>query len=181
MVWLGGTFGAGKTTTGRLLVERAPGLRLFDPEWVGFLLREHLADRIAAEGITDFQQLPSWRRLVPVVAAELADATGQALVAVQSVLVEDYWRELRAGLEADGFEVVHLLLHADDATLRRRIEGDRVEAGARDWRLRHLAAYDAARPWLHATADLVLDTTDLTPDEVAGRVLGHVGWGSTEV
>ena len=110
-----------------------------------------------------------------------ADATGQALVAVQSVLVEDYWRELRAGLEADGFEVVHLLLHADDATLRRRIEGDRVEAGARDWRLRHLAAYDAARPWLHATADLVLDTTDLTPDEVAGRVLGHVGWGSTEV
>ena len=51
LVWLGGTFGAGKTTTGRLLVERAPGLRLFDPEWVGFLLRE--SKRLLAQEKSD--------------------------------------------------------------------------------------------------------------------------------
>ena len=65
IVWLNGAFGAGKSTTAKALVALAPRLRLFDPEWVGYLLRANLSDH----EFTDFQQLRPWRTLVPVVAA----------------------------------------------------------------------------------------------------------------
>jgi adenylylsulfate kinase-like enzyme len=53
IIWLNGTFGAGKTTTGRLLSQRSQRLRLFDPEWVGYMLRENLGDY----PVTDFPAL----------------------------------------------------------------------------------------------------------------------------
>jgi hypothetical protein len=40
IVWLNGTFGAGKTTTARELVTRLPDARVFGAEHVGFLLRQ---------------------------------------------------------------------------------------------------------------------------------------------
>jgi adenylate kinase family enzyme len=46
IIWLNGTFGAGKTTTARELVATTPGARLFDPELVGYLLRAILPDTV---------------------------------------------------------------------------------------------------------------------------------------
>ena len=62
IIWLNGTFGAGRTTTGRHLVQRSPRLRLFDPEWVGYMLRENLSDYPVA----DFRNWESWRVLTPI-------------------------------------------------------------------------------------------------------------------
>jgi hypothetical protein len=87
ILWINGTFGVGKTTTANLIVQRAPVWRLFDPEWVGYMLRANLGDRDFA----DFQELPPWRALVPRVAYEIAALTGDGLLAVQTVLVEEYW------------------------------------------------------------------------------------------
>jgi hypothetical protein len=44
IVWVNGTFGVGKTTTATQLVSLSPELRLFDPEWVGYLLMNNLSD-----------------------------------------------------------------------------------------------------------------------------------------
>jgi len=44
IVWLNGAFGAGKSTTAKALVALSPRLRLFDPEWVGYLLRANLSN-----------------------------------------------------------------------------------------------------------------------------------------
>lgn len=35
IVWINGAFGAGKTTTGRELIELIPNSTLFDPEVIG--------------------------------------------------------------------------------------------------------------------------------------------------
>lgn len=40
IVWINGAFGAGKTVVAEALLSHLPGARLFDPERVGFLLRE---------------------------------------------------------------------------------------------------------------------------------------------
>lgn len=93
IIWLNGTFGVGKTTTARLLSQRDQRLRLFDPEWVGYMLRENLSDY----PVTDFRHWESWRVLTPVVADELIRFSGQGLVAPQTVLEEDYWDELMSG------------------------------------------------------------------------------------
>ena len=166
IIWINGTFGAGKTTTGTHLVQKDPRLRLFDPEWVGYLLRNNLSDH----EVTDFRDYESWRVLTPVVADELVRFTGQSLVAVQTVLEEEYWDELETGLTDRGHQVLHVVLEADEAVIRRRIDSDQVEAAARPWRLDHLPVYAGARPWLAARADLVVDTTLMTPGLAADEI-----------
>ena len=59
-----------------------PGLRLFDPEAVGYLPMSSLKD----QAFSDFQDQPAWRALVPATALEIRRHTGQHLVAVQTVL-----------------------------------------------------------------------------------------------
>lgn len=165
-MWLNGTFGAGKTTTGTLLAQRDERLRVFDPEWVGYLLANNLADH----EVSDFQHYESWRRLVPVVADEVARFTGQSLVAVQTVLDEGYFAELEGGLTLLGHEVLHVVLESDDAVMRERIAADEVEGGARQWRLDHLAAYASARDWMVRAADVVVDSSRLAPQAVTDQV-----------
>lgn len=170
IIWLNGTFGAGKTTTARHLVDTLPGVRLFDPEYVGYMVAQHLRDST----FTDFQQLSPWRALVPTVMDEISRFTGQGLVAPQSVLVESYWRELHAGFRAYSLDVVTVLLDADPYVLEARIRGDEVERQASAWRLDHLAEYAAARTWMVAAADLVVDSTTLTPTEVSAAIVAFL-------
>jgi hypothetical protein len=160
IVWLNGTFGAGKTTTAAELLAMLPGSRLFDPETVGYMLRPSLADH----PVTDFQHWPPWRALVAATATELARYTGQHLIAPQTVLIQDYLEEITATLTAAGQETFHVVLDADEATLRARIES---ADEARQWRLAHLPDYQNARPWLLRTADLVVDTGHHSPADVA--------------
>ena len=163
IVWLNGTFGAGKTTTAEALLPLLDGARLFDPETVGYMLGPNLADRPVA----DFQHWPPWRSLVVATAAELIRYTGQHLIAPQTVLDRSYLAEIFEGLRSVGIDVFHVVLDSEESLLRRRIEGSDE---ARQWRLDHLARYQAARGWLAEEADLILDTSVMGPGEVASRI-----------
>ncbi len=102
IVWLNGTFGAGKTTTGAELQALVPGARLFDPETVGYMLRPNLTDH----PVRDFQDWPPWRPLVVATATELARYTGEHLIAAQTILSRAYLAEIFNGLRAAGLTVV---------------------------------------------------------------------------
>jgi chloramphenicol 3-O-phosphotransferase len=170
IVWLNGAFGAGKSSTARKLVDLSVGLRLFDPEWVGLMLRANLGDH----EFTDFQQLPPWRMLVPAVAGRIADFTGQDLVAAQTVLHQEYWAELQAGMTRLGHRVVHVLLDAPIDVLRARIAADRDGVDIRAWRHGHVEVYAEARPWLTAAADHIIDVGESTPEEAATEIDRHL-------
>lgn len=156
IVWLNGTFGSGKTTTSASLTKLEPTWRPFDPEAVGYMLADNLKDH----EVSDFQQYPPWRRLVPIVADEIVRFTGQQeLVAAQTVLVESYWEEIRSGLASRGHESFHVILDADAETLHARIDTDKaLPKGVRPWRHQHVDTYLAALPWLATCADLIIDT-----------------------
>jgi broad-specificity NMP kinase len=163
IVWINGTFGVGKTTTAKLISDRT-SWRMFDPEHVGYLLAGNLRDL----DFDDFQDLPPWRALVPAVADEIYRYTNStAMVAVQTVLVEDYWVELITGLTERGLPAFHVLLDCEEEELRRRVGADEIEEQALEWRLDHIADFGRARDWLTRSADLVIDTTDRPPDVVA--------------
>jgi len=144
---------------------------------VGYMLRANLGDL----KFSDFQELPPWRSLVPRVAREIVDLTGQDLIAVQTVLDERFWAELRAGLASEDLDVFHVVLDADEDILQRRIAGDegmraRIASGEVDpraelWRSQHVPAYLEARSWMLAAADLVIDTSRRPPGEIAQHVL----------
>lgn len=175
IIWLNGTFGAGKTTTATELTDLLNGSRIFDTEYVGFMLRHVLA----SEKVGNFQDWQPWRGLVVATATQVLDYVGGQLVIPQTVLNHQYWQEIRDGLGASGIPVCHVVLHADRAELTRRIDADSVETGAREWRLNHLDAYDAARSW-HSQEGHVIDTTDLEPRRVAQMVAEHIHTATTD-
>lgn len=167
IIWLNGTFGAGKTTTAKEVTALLPDSRLFDTEKVGEMLWHVLGvpDR-------DFQDFPPWRGLVVETARQVLDHVGGTLVVTQTVLVESYWQEIHDGLTRAGIPVHHVLLHTDRDTLVERIEtdGKPESAGARQWRLDHLTDYERALPRLRREAREI-DTTDVLPSRVAEAVL----------
>ncbi len=179
IVWLNGAFGAGKTRTARELADLIPDGTLYDPELIGLGLLSVLpADRLDQVG--EYQELPSWRRLVVDSAAALLMETHGTLVVPMSLLRQEHRDEIFGALAARGIPVRHVLLHAEETILRDRIrhradreENSEAAESVRAWCLDRLAAYRDALPWLTADAHLV-DTGLLSPREAAERVAAAV-------
>ncbi len=170
IVWINGTHGSGKTTTSALVQTLLPNSRIFDAEKVG----ETLMDITPGLPETDnFQHWPPWRPLVVETARRVLEYAGGTLVMPMTVLVEQYWREIHSGLTRYGIPIRHFVLHAQQETLRRRIEGD-TNMGPSSFRLVHLPLYaEAARTWLHVEAD-VIDTEDITAEQAARKIADAV-------
>lgn len=182
IVWLNGTYGAGKTSAARELLDLLPGSVLYDPELIGAGLRLLLPQKRMG-GASDYQDLRSWRRLVVDIAAALLTEVSGPLIAPMTLLRQEYRDEIFGGLAARRIPVCHVLAHADETILRERIAqreeipGD-PEAGTsvREWCLRHLAAYQDALPWLAADAHVV-DVGRLSPRQTAQRIAEAVRVG----
>lgn len=124
----------------------------------------------------DFQDYRPWRGLVVETARQVLDYVGGTLVVTQTVLTEQYWREIHTGLAKAGIPVHHFLLHTDHDTLVHRIETDTKPESieARQWRLDHLTAYRQALPWLQRETE-VIDTTHTPPARVADVITSRIG------
>ncbi|WP_316743359.1 NUDIX domain-containing protein [Streptomyces sp. MK7] len=188
VVWINGSFGAGKTTTARELIDLIPNSTLFDPEIIGGLLTRHLLPPKHLAEVGDFQDLPIWRRLVIDTAAAMLAELGGTLVVPMTLLRQEYRDEIFGGLAARRIGVRHVLLAPAETILRERIAGREVppdlpdgEARTRQWAYAHIEPYRAAlASWLAADAHLV-DTSALTPYETAVRIAEAVGSGVVPV
>lgn len=186
IVWINGAFGAGKTSTARELIDMIPNSTLYDPGLTGAGLRELLPQKRLAE-VSDFQDLPVWRRLVVDTAAALLADAGGVLVVPMTLLRQEYRDEIFGGLAARRIPVRHVLLALDETILRRRIAGrtGSAENGAdpagtersRRWAYEHIEPYGAALNWLRTDA-LVVDAGGLTPAQSAAVVAEAVHAGT---
>lgn len=166
ILWINGSFGAGKTTLSRALLERMPDAHVFDSEWVGEMLLHVLS---GPRPVQNFQDWPAWRSLTVEAIVAVHAELGGTLLVPQSVLVEEYWQELSRGIRDRGLELRALTLDVEPAELERRIRTDEVEAGAVDWRLDHLDRYRDARDWLARETELI-DATTRTPAELVEAI-----------
>jgi hypothetical protein len=116
LIWINGPFGVGKSTVARRLLKLRPGLRLFDPERVGFLLRTLWP----AEEVPDFQDLPIWREVVTGILEAAASDPARPIVVPMTLASSAYHEEMIGGLRAQGVDVRHFTLMAPAATVRRR-------------------------------------------------------------
>lgn len=176
IIWLNGTFGVGKTTTARGVVGHLPCARIFDPEEVGYML----AQVMVHEPVDDFQDRPLWRALVVKNATGIVEYAKGTLVVPMTVLRQEYAQEIFSGLAGEKIPYLHVLLHAEEEELRRRIaESDEhpgnpaASEGTRKWRYAKLEAYRDAFGWLAADAHVV-DTTFSAPEQVVQDVLAIV-------
>jgi predicted kinase len=170
IVWLNGTHGVGKTTTSALVQQLLPDARVLDAEKVGEVLMDIKPGLPATD---NFHHWEPWRPLVVETARRVLEYTGGTLVMPMTVLVESYWRETSDGLTAHGIPIRHFVLHADQATLRDRIQNDRI-LGPSTFRFAYLEPYaEAARTWLHDEAE-VIDTTRTTAVQAAQQIADSV-------
>jgi 8-oxo-dGTP pyrophosphatase MutT (NUDIX family) len=188
IVWINGTFGAGKSTAARELIELIPNSTLFDPEVIGGVLTHHLLPPKHLAAVGDFQDLPIWRRLVIDTAAAMLAELGGILVVPMTLLRQAYRDEIFGGLAARRIPVRHVLLAPAETILRERIAGREIppdlpdgELRTRQWAYDHIEPYRAAlASWLTADAHVV-DTSALTPHQTAVRIAEGVGSGAVPV
>lgn len=183
IVWINGAFSAGKTSAARELIDLIPNSTFYDPELIGGGLRDLLPQKRLAE-VSDYQDLPIWRRLVVDTAAALLAEVGGPLVVPMTLLRQEYRDEIFGGLAARRIPVCHVLLSADETILRGRIaareeyESDpEGSARVRQWAYEHIEPYRAALSWLADDAH-VIDTSALTPVQTAVRIADAVRTGA---
>jgi hypothetical protein len=166
IVWINGAFGAGKTTTAALLAERIPEAKIFDPEYVGYMLTAFVP---APTG--DFQDLPLWRHLVVETASGLARHHPHPWVVPMSLIDAGYRAEILGGIRKAGTDLREFVLAVPEPQLRARIDADQVDTRAAGWRQEHAARAVATFAAL-TDADFVDGT--MPPEQVAETILARL-------
>lgn len=168
-IWLNGAHGAGKTSVARRLAGARPGLRLVDPEQIGFMLRRLWP----GGGPADFQDLPAWRALTRDTLRALAeDPHVEDLVVPMTLAKPGHFQEIVGGLRAAGVDVRHFTLTASPATLRRRLRWRLDWPASRRWALSRIEPCHAAlQDDLFRTH---VETDGRRVGEIAGDILGRV-------
>ncbi|HFT8097997.1 TPA: hypothetical protein ACNHQY_005337, partial [Escherichia coli] len=89
IIWINGPFGAGKTTLAERLRDRRPKSLIFDPEEIGFVVKETVP--IPASG--DYQDLPLWRGLTIAAVSEIRRNYSQDIIIPMTLVHPDYLTE----------------------------------------------------------------------------------------
>ncbi|MGW7417697.1 NUDIX hydrolase [Streptomyces sp. NPDC054863] len=184
IVWINGAFGAGKTSTARELIDLIPNSTFYDPEVIGAGLGHLLPPKRLAE-VSDYQDLPIWRRMVVDTAAALLAEVGGVLVVPMTLLRQEYRDEIFGGLAARRIPVRHVLLQVDETILRERIAAREepgmsaadAEVRVRQWAYDHIEPYRAALGWITRDAHVV-DGGRSTPYEAAEQIAEAVRSGA---
>ncbi|MFO5557426.1 AAA family ATPase [Klebsiella pneumoniae] len=175
IIWINGPFGAGKTTLAERLRDRRPKSLIFDPEEIGFVVKETVP--IPASG--DYQDLPLWRGLTIAAVSEIRRNYSQDIIIPMTLVHPDYLTEILDGLRQIDDQLLHIFLMLNEDLLRHRISNQTMHpdpnrnAEIREWRLANVARCLAARERLPSTTR-VLDSGGHTSDELAAMVLDRL-------
>ncbi|HHS8623591.1 TPA: AAA family ATPase [Klebsiella pneumoniae] len=175
IIWINGPFGAGKTTLAERLRDRRPKSLIFDPEEIGFVVKETVP--IPASG--DYQDLPLWRGLTIAAVSEIRRNYSQDIIIPMTLVHPDYLTEILDGLRQIDDQLLHIFLMLNEDLSRHRISNQTMHpdpnrnAEIREWRLANVARCLAARERLPSTTR-VLDSGAHTSDELAAMVLDRL-------
>jgi len=118
IIWINGAFGSGKTTVAHELRRRVPGALLFDPEHIGFFLRQQ-APSVFPE--KDFQDIPLWRSFTRQILTTISGRHPGVLIVPMTLVNPQYYHEIITFLQEGGVEVEHYILSATKKTLLKRL------------------------------------------------------------
>jgi hypothetical protein len=171
IVWINGAYGSGKTTLVTEITRRRSDAVIFDPEHLGYLLRESVP-----VPTDNFQDLPSWREIVVAAVLSLKRHHANLLLVPMTLINPAYRREVLGALRAADVELLEVFLDVPADELRRRIESrvlfdDPVrDADAREFCLSKLEEGVAAAGRVDRDT-LVLKAGTLSPEQLAQAVL----------
>ena len=135
VIWLNGAFGVGKTTVARALAAKLPDALVMDPEDIGRMLGKILPSVLRT---SDFQDIPSWRRMTVATIESLLRDHPVPLVVPMTVVEPAYFDETVGLLRRRGVTVHHFTLAASPTTIRRRLLWRLSTPWATWWALRRV-------------------------------------------
>lgn len=123
ILMINGAFGVGKTTVATKLLEDLDSFMLFDPEEIGFMLRQVIPDEIKTfdERTDDFQDLKMWRSLTVAVAEQLQKTYGKNLIVPMTIFNKDYFQYIINGFKRIDEKTYHFCLTAKEETIHQRL------------------------------------------------------------
>jgi len=136
ILMINGSFGVGKTTIAKLLRRSLPGSSIYDPEWLGFVLKRLPKwINLNGSGSDDYQDIVLWRRsAVAGVRLFRLCASGPVIVPM-AFSRRDYFDEVIAGIGPLDSELRVYCLKAGLATIKKRLveRGTEVEGRGTEW------------------------------------------------
>ena len=171
ILWLNGSFGAGKTTVAHELQRRLPDAFVYDPENVGYFLRKNAPEVCRTE---DFQDVPLWRDFNYETLKWIAGTYPGVILVPMTLNRQQYFDEIIGRLVQDGVVVHHVILWAGQETLLKRLGKRSLGRLSREeFAVRAIGkslAFFATRP----KGEKIL-TDDLTVDQVVEAVAARCG------
>ena len=172
IIWLNGAFGAGKTQTAYELRRRLEGSYVYDPENAGFFIRQNLP---ASLRTGDFQDYPMWRSCNLEMLSYLAERHDGPIIVPMTITDRAYYDEL-VGALARRFEVRHIILYAEEATLRKRL-ASRLE-GPDSWAAQQIGR--CLRAFQEDITEVRLPTDGLSISQTVRRAADLAGVALSE-
>jgi adenylate kinase family enzyme len=119
IIWINGAFGAGKTTCAFELQRRLPDSFVYDPENIGYFLRDNLPEVLQKN---DFQDHSAWRSFNYEMLHYLAGEYAGTVIVPMTLVKRAYYDEIVTRLENEGILIQHFILWAEKATLIKRLQ-----------------------------------------------------------
>jgi deoxyadenosine/deoxycytidine kinase len=131
IIMINGAFGAGKTTIASELLTKLDNSMIFDPEIVGYMVREILPDEIKKSESKngDFQHYELWRILTVETARELKRKYGKTLIIPMTIRVPEYYDYIVNGFKNFDEHTLHFCLQASRETIFSRLRNRGEEEG----------------------------------------------------
>ena len=118
ILWINGTFCSGKTQTAAELHRRIPDSYIYDPENVGYWIRENEPKSLQAD---NFQDEPLWRSVNRDMLFHLAANYSGVILVPMTLVSTQYYEEIITSLREKDVDIRHFLLYPSRETVKKRL------------------------------------------------------------
>lgn len=125
IIWLNGAFGSGKTTCAFELNRRLTNSFVYDPENIGYFIRNNTPKKIQK---TDFQDHGQWRSFNYEMLKYIATEYSGIIIVPMTINNHQYYKEIIQKLIDDGIILKHYILYANKEIILKRLN-KRLERG----------------------------------------------------
>ncbi|WP_234998489.1 AAA family ATPase [Salirhabdus sp. Marseille-P4669] len=123
IILINGAFGVGKTTTAKKLNQLIPNSIIFDPENIGYLLRELVPENMRQEHerTGDFQDFDLWKILTVQVATMIKNKYNKTLIVPMTIYKKENFTYIFNQLKDLDKDTYHFCLTANEKTIHARL------------------------------------------------------------
>lgn len=120
---INGAFGVGKTSVAEALNQTVANSMLYDPEEVGFMLRNIVTEKVleSDENTDDFQDLELWKTLTVEVAKQLTLKYKRDLIVPMTIYDKERFQYIYDGFKSLDQHTYHFCLLAKEETIHKRL------------------------------------------------------------